>query len=131
METHKGQFLLCLISENIKWRKCMTAKDVYLKLKKHFVENGYVITSEHEDGMSARLTGKEFEFSQMMDGDYLEAVLSRASDELLVVYDIVDETYSIDIFVENPENSRLAEVWKNDLRDEVTLLEIEKLDLKF
>ncbi|MDR1198993.1 MAG: hypothetical protein LBK94_08310 [Prevotellaceae bacterium] len=109
----------------------MTAKDVYLKLKKHFVENGYVILSEHEYGMSARRTGKEFEFSQMMDGDYLEAVLSLVSDELLAVYDIIDETYSIDIFVKNPENNGLAEVWKKKLQDEAALLEIEKLDLKF
>jgi hypothetical protein len=104
------------------------AKDAYNKLKKHFGENGYVTIVEHKDGLSARHPERKFEFSQMLDGDYGEAALSRASDELLVMYDIIDETYAADIFVKNPENGRLAEAWEKDLRDEVALLKINELD---
>ncbi len=110
----------------------MTTVEVYNKLKKHFQENGYIITHEDEAGMSAQHPEKKIEFSQMMDGDYLESGLSWASNELLVLYDILEGTFSFDIFVENADNTRWVELWTKKLQDEVNSLKlVEFIDLNY
>ena len=110
----------------------MTTVEAYNKLKKHFQEGGYVITYEDEADMSAQHPEKKFDFSQMVDGNYLESGLSWASNELLVQYDILDGTFSIEIFVKTPENERFAKLWMADLQKEVTRLELKEfIDLNY
>jgi len=110
----------------------MTTAEAYNKLKKRFQENGYIITNEDETGMSAQDPEKKFEFSQMIDGNYLEPGLSWASNELLVQYDILDGTFSSEIFIKTPKNEQLAKGWMVDLQKEVARLELKEfIDLNY
>lgn len=99
-------------------------KEIYDQLKEHFLENGYIITQEGKYGMSAQHSQKQFNFEQMLEEEYLEAVLSLASDELLVQYDILDGEFSSDIFVESPESAGQEKEWRERLHDEVNLLKL-------
>ena len=105
----------------------MNVKETYDKLKKHFQENGYVITYENNRGMSAQHPEKNIIFDQMMEGEYLELSLHLVSDELRVMYDIFDETFSVKFFVENPENKKLADIWQTNLRNEIISMKLEDL----
>lgn len=100
----------------------MAIVELYDKLKKHFLENGYVISRESERGLEAMHPQKGMVFDQMMEGEYLESSLHQVSNELLVQYDIFTGEFSHDLFIDNPENERLAKEWQSNLENEVVQL---------
>lgn len=103
---------------------------LYTKLSDSFLQNGYHLTFNDRsgDGDSARwgmsAEHGDFTFSLMLDGYYLEASLDLASDDLLVQYDILDGSYSCDIFVPSTENQERAKQWHQLLEDEVRRLNL-------
>lgn len=113
----------------------INSEALYVTFKELLENNGYIITADKREGegdyaywhLSAK-NGK-IEFSQMLEGYYLEPTLSVCSSNSLILYFILDGRYNTDIFVDIPQSHQELETNKIVLEEEINRLGLDEFIL--